>query len=135
MALIWIIICQSCLPSPLPEQTSNIITYDTIGNPLNYRDGITFTWTNGRQLQSYTKNNNTITYTYDDGGMRLSKDVGNTHYTYLYNSGLLMQETIGDKILDYSYTPGGQILSVRYKANAYATCWMGWDCNMDNYAV
>ena len=53
--------------------------------------------------------------------MRLSKDVGNTHYTYLYNSGLLMQETIGDKILDYSYTPGGQIISVRYKANANAT--------------
>lgn len=28
-----------------------------------------------------------------------------------------MQETIGDKVLDYSYTSGGQIVSVRYKAN------------------
>ena len=26
------------------------ITYDEIGNPLNYRDGIKFTWTNGRMF-------------------------------------------------------------------------------------
>lgn len=50
--------------------------------------------------------------------MRLSKDVGNTHYSYLYQNGLLVQETIGDKVLDYSYTSGGQIVSVRYKTNA-----------------
>ena len=49
--------------------------------------------------------------------MRLSKDVGNTHNTYLYQNGLLVQETIGDKVLDYSYTSGGQIVAVRYKAN------------------
>ena len=102
----------------LTSYNNNTITYDEIGNPLSYRDGISFTWSNGRQLQSYTKNNSTINYTYDSSGMRLSKDVGNIHYTYLYQNGLLVQETIGEKILDYSYTSGGQILSVRYKANA-----------------
>lgn len=40
---------------------------------------------------------------------------------YLYNNGLLVQETIGDQILDYSYTSDGSILSVRYKANANDT--------------
>ena len=105
----------------LTEYNGDTITYDGIGNPLNYRDGIFFTWGNGRQLQSYTKNNSTINYTYDNNGMRLSKDVGNTHYTYLYQNGLLVKETIGEKILDYSYTSGGKILSVRYKTNASDT--------------
>ena len=100
---------------------SSNITYDAIGNPLQYRDGITFTWSNGRQLQSYTKNNNTINYTYDSSGVRLSKSDGGTTHTYLYNSGLLIQETIGEQTLDYSYTPSGAILSVRYKANANDT--------------
>ena len=102
----------------LTVYNNNTITYDGIGNPLNYRDGISFTWSNGRQLQSYTKNNSTINYTYDSSGMRLSKDVGNTHYTYLYQNGLLVQETIGEKILDYSYSAGGQPLSVRYRTNS-----------------
>ena len=31
------------------------ITYDEIGNPLTYRDGMTMTWT-GRQLTSLAQN-------------------------------------------------------------------------------
>lgn len=102
----------------LTAYDGDTITYDEIGNPLQYRDGISFTWSNGRQLQSYTKDNNTINYTYDGSGMRLTKDDGNLHYTYLYEDGLLVQETIGDKILDYSYTSGGSVLSVRYRTSA-----------------
>lgn len=33
------------------------ITYDEIGNPLSYRDGMTMTWQNGRQLASLQKTN------------------------------------------------------------------------------
>ena len=36
------------------------ITYDEIGNPLSYRDGMTMTWQNGRQLASLQKGNNKI---------------------------------------------------------------------------
>lgn len=101
----------------LTGYNGDTITYDEIGNPLNYRDGITFTWSNGRQLQSYTKGNTNVSYTYDSSGMRLSKTIGGTTHTYLYNSGLLIQETIGNQKLDYSYTPSGQILSVKYTAD------------------
>jgi len=42
------------------------ITYDDIGNPLTYRNGMTFTWQNGRQLASVSQNETTVaTYTYD----------------------------------------------------------------------
>ena len=98
----------------LTEYNGDTITYDEIGNPLNYRDGISFTWGNGRQLQSYTKGNTNVSYTYDSSGMRLSKTIGGTTHTYLYNSGLLIQERIGNQKLDYSYTSNGQILSVKY---------------------
>ena len=101
----------------LTEYNGDTITYDEIGNPLNYRDGITFTWSNGRQLQIYTKGNTNVSYTYDSSGMRLSKTIGGTTHTYLYNSGLLIQETIGNQKLDYSYTSNGQILSVKYTAD------------------
>ena len=101
----------------LTGYNGDTITYDEIGNPLNYRDGISFTWGNGRQLQSYTKGNTNISYTYDSSGMRLSKTIGGTTHTYLYNSGLLIQERIGNQKLDYSYTSSGQILSVKYTAD------------------
>ena len=42
------------------------ITYDAIGNPLIYRNGINFTWQNGRQLATVTQNGSAIAaYTYN----------------------------------------------------------------------
>ena len=104
----------------LKKYKNQDITYDTIGNPLTYRDGISFTWTNGRQLASYNDGTTGVAYTYGSDGMRLSKTVGNIQYTYLYLGGLLMQETRGSRILDYFYDANGQAIAVRYKSNANA---------------
>ena len=38
------------------------ITYDQIGNPLTYRDGFNFTWSNGRQLTGITRGIDNISY-------------------------------------------------------------------------
>ena len=54
------------------------ITYDAIGNPLTYRDGMTFTWQHGRELASYEKDGTAYTYSYDDDGYRV-KTVSYTH--------------------------------------------------------
>ena len=51
------------------------ITYDEIGNPLQYRDGMSFTWAKGRQLQGITKDGLNASYTYDENGLRISKTV------------------------------------------------------------
>ena len=69
------------------------ITYDEIGNPQNWRDGMSFSWT-GRQLDSVTKDGVTTTYTYDSNGLRTSKTTGDdvTEYTYL-GSSLVYQVT------------------------------------------
>ena len=36
----------------LTSYNGEAITYDEIGNPLTYRDSLSFTWKNGRQLAS-----------------------------------------------------------------------------------
>ncbi len=59
----------------LTSYNGDTITYDAIGNPLQYRNGISFTWVNGRQLQSYAKGNTNVSYTYDSNGMRLSSNL------------------------------------------------------------
>ncbi len=41
----------------LTKYNDTTITYDTIGNPLSYRDGITMTWKNGRRLATFTNAN------------------------------------------------------------------------------
>ena len=41
----------------LTKYNNTTITYDTIGNPLSYRDGITMTWKNGRRLATFTNAN------------------------------------------------------------------------------
>ena len=40
----------------LTSYNGQTITYDAIGNPLQYRDGMNFTWQNGRQLASINDN-------------------------------------------------------------------------------
>ena len=36
------------------------VSYDAIGNPTSYRDGMTMTWQDGRELASITKNSITL---------------------------------------------------------------------------
>ena len=38
----------------LTSYNGQTITYDEVGNPLQYRDGMNFTWKNGRSLATVT---------------------------------------------------------------------------------
>ena len=57
----------------LTAYDGHAITYDQTGNPLTYYDGSAFTWKNGRQLASWTKNGQTTSYTYNADGLRTKK--------------------------------------------------------------
>lgn len=57
------------------------ITYDNIGNPLTIGNS-TLTWTNGRQLSSYSNDDLTVTYKYNYNGIRTEKTVNNVTYKY-----------------------------------------------------
>ncbi len=66
----------------LTSYNGQIITYDAIGNPLTYRDGMTMTWKNGRQLATLQTDENSISYNYDSNSVRISKTVNGVEYTY-----------------------------------------------------
>ena len=71
------------------------ITYDEIGNPLTYRDGMTMTLTqNGKQN----------TYKYDVDGLRLEKTAGGVTTQYQYVNGQLLGEKRSNGVvLRYTY--------------------------------
>ena len=110
----------------LTSYNGQTITYDAIGNPLSYRDGITMTWQNGRELATYADGTNSVSYSYDASGMRTSKTVtkssgSTTAYTYVYENGLLLQMSRGARFYDFSYDANGRPLSIAYRSQAEAT--------------
>lgn len=90
------------------------ITYDAIGNPLTYRDGMTMTWKNGRQLSSLQKGTDSLSYEYDSNSVRISKTVNGVKHTYAYLNGMLMYETRGEAKYYYSYDANGILYNVKY---------------------
>jgi RHS repeat-associated protein len=96
------------------------ITYDSIGNPLSYRNGMNFTWESGKNLSKINKNNDEIYYTYNSDGIRTSKTVNGikTKYIIDQNSTIIAEET-NNKIIWYAYDENGSIIGFQYLGNNY----------------
>ena len=88
------------------------ITYDEIGNPLKYRNGMSFTWKNGRWLSTTTLSDGTkVTYRYNANGMRTQKKVGSkvTDYYYDSNNNLIAQKTDNATLFFYYDTENSPV--------------------------
>ena len=100
------------------------ISYDTIGNPLNYYNGYTFTWAKGRQLASATNGTNNLSFTYNADGIRTSKTVNGVKHTYLLSGSTIMaeywQQSGVQHVLIYLYDNAGAPVGMMYRTNAYA---------------
>jgi len=102
----------------LTKINSTTVTSDASGNML--RDGTnTYTWKNGRQLATVTRNGVTWTNTYDASGMRTQRVSGSTIYAYIYDGGNLSQMTVGSNALIFTYGINGQPMSVNYNGTDY----------------
>lgn len=67
------------------------ISYDKNGNPLVYRDGMSFSWENGRNLKIVRMQNDSfINMKYDINGMRTSKSSEDRDIRYFYDSKSVM---------------------------------------------
>ena len=97
------------------------ITYDAIGNPLSYYNGTrwSFGWENGRQLTSASGNGKTITYTYDMDGIRDSKTVNGTTYNYITQDGLVVRQTWGSNVMDFTYDNNSRPYACVYQGKTY----------------
>ena len=63
----------------LTSYNGNTITYDAVGNPLNWGTDISnMQWKNGRRLTSLQKWTNMISYSYDETGFRTRKSMTGT---------------------------------------------------------
>ena len=87
-----------------------------MGNPLQYRDGLSFTWKNGRQLATVTQNNETLAMTYDCNGLRTQK--GGTHYYYDSENNLIAMSD-GTHTLFFYYDENGNATSFSLGGNMY----------------
>ena len=105
----------------LTSYNGQTITYDSIGNPLSYRDGMSFTWQNGRQLASLQNGAESITYKYNESGIRTKKTVNgiDTLY-YLDDSGNILCETTGNNSIYYYLGPSGNVEAINYNGTKYS---------------
>ncbi|MBQ4154208.1 MAG: RHS repeat protein [Clostridia bacterium] len=97
------------------------ITYDSIGNPLTYRDGYSFNWSSGRQLTGVSNGSNSYSYQYDAIGQRISKTVNGTQTQYYWLDGLLRAERTGNSYIRYLYDENGSPYGFLYGGIASGT--------------
>lgn len=95
----------------LASYDGQTITYDSIGNPKTYRDGMSFTW-NGRQMKTANLNGTSVTYKYNSDGQRTYKKVGSTIHEYEYSNGRLYYEKRGDIQFYYRYDAMGNLAAL-----------------------
>ena len=92
------------------------LTYDANGNPLSYRDGMSFTWVNGRILDTVTVGNTTLSMKYDSNGLRTRK--GSIKY-YYDSSNNLIGMVNGNNTLLFYYDESGNPTSFSHNGTMY----------------
>ena len=99
------------------------ITYDEIGNPISYYNNGTaysYTWTQGRRLDTASDGETYMTFTYDDNGVRTGKTVGSDVYTYNVEGTRILSESWGTNLLVYLYDDNGLPTGMQYRKTSYA---------------
>ncbi len=91
----------------LKSFNGDTITYDTIGNPTEYLNGMNFTWSQGRKLTGITKGTDSIAYTYNADGLRTSKTVNGTTTEYYWLNGILQGQKTGSEYILFLHDENG----------------------------
>ena len=90
--------------------------YDQIGNPLNWRDGMTLSWARGRRLASVITPLGSISYSYNDSGIRTGKTVSGSTTTFTLSGSKILRQQTSQATVDFYYE-GSTLLGFR-TANA-----------------
>lgn len=98
----------------------NTITYDEVGNPLSYWNGMNFTWENINNLSNISWNGKNISYEYNDEGIRTSKTVNGVKHTYVLEGSKILSEAYGDVLMVYLYDENDAPIGLLYRESSYA---------------
>ena len=106
----------------LTSFNGHTITYDAIGNPLNYYNGssFSFTWKNGRQLATAAKGTYVLSYDYNDEGIRTKKVVNGVEHTYYLSGSQIVAEEWGSNLCVYLYDADGSPIGMQYRTTSMA---------------
>lgn len=124
----------------LTSVNGNTITYDEVGNPLQYYNGYVFTWKNGNELASITNGTDVIYFSYDDAGIRTSKTVNNVKHTYHLNGSQILGEEWDNNLYLFLYDSEGTPLAIQYRNTTYTegkfdTYWLEKNLQGDVIAI
>ena len=97
----------------LTAYQNETITYDAIGNPLNWK-GRTLTWQHGRQLQRQEEDGLVIEYEYNDAGIRTRKTVNGQETRFYLNGSAILSQVTGNEQIDFLYDDAGALLGFKY---------------------
>jgi len=96
------------------------ISYDANGNPLTYRDGMSFEWENGRILKKISTSDKSVQMSYDSNGMRTQKSVDGVKTNYYYDSNKnLIALVKGNDTLLFYYDSDGSATSFSFNGTMY----------------
>lgn len=93
------------------------VTYDAIGNTLSYRNGMSFTWKNGRQLATFTQGQTSASYNYNESGIRTDKIVNGITTTYQLDGSKIVSENRNGTVQEYFYDESGSVLGIVYNGS------------------
>lgn len=95
------------------------ITYDEIGNPLQYLDGMKFLWDSGRQLSKINTNEDDVTYSYNSDGLRTQKIVNGEITNFLLDGTKIIAEETKENSIWYSYDSNDYVVGFEYNNQKY----------------
>ena len=110
----------------LTSYNGQAITYDAMGNPLTYRDGMDMQWIEGKKLYFLGDRNKGLLYafTYNSNGQRVRKDVVRGHdvinqVEYYWNGDEMVALQDGSDLMHFTYDQEGNPFSVTWKGKDY----------------
>ncbi len=96
-----------------------MLSPDSIGNPLNWRDGMQFTWSEGRRLATFAQGTTNASYTYNQDGIRTSKTVNGVRTDYYLNGTTIVMQKTGDNCIWFTYDENGLVTGFKYNNQNY----------------
>ena len=102
----------------LTSYNGNEITYDEIGNPIRYHNGMEFGWT-GKQLDSIQTERTSIAYQYNADGLRTGKQVNGEQTEFVWENDNLIAEIRGEGTLWYMHDVNSSITGFQHNGTSY----------------
>ena len=103
----------------LTSYGGNAITYDAIGNPIDFM-GSTLTWERGRRLSTMTlADGSTASYKYNADGIRTQKTVGGVTTDFFLEGSTIVAQKTGNDVIWYYFDGDGTRDAIEYDGDVY----------------